>query len=401
MLSEYEAIDTLLSHAKLLVDNETVSINNASTRICAKNIIAPINVPAQDNSAMDGFACNSNDVAINSHIEISQRIATGSNPPALKPGTTARIFTGASIPAGADCIVIQENCAYDDSSVSFRTTPILGQHIRYAGEDIKQGQIILHRGDVIGPAQIGLIASLGIDTVCVYKKLRIALLTTGSELLEPGSKNEDGKRYNSNRYTLTAAINQLGFDVSHHQIIADNLNDTQNELIARSADADVVISTGGVSVGDEDHVKNALENTGTMHLWKIAMKPGKPLAFGSVNNTPFIGLPGNPVSALITYLIIARPFLLSCQGVTLRPLIRYPVKSGFDWQTQKRCEYLRVTLQQEGDELIAHRYQSQDSGIQNSLHNSDGLARIEIESQIQTGDIISFSPYSSLLSPSI
>ncbi|MBL1432960.1 MAG: molybdopterin molybdotransferase MoeA [Gammaproteobacteria bacterium] len=396
MLSEHEAIKTLLAHAKLLAEKEIITIAEANGRVNAEKISAPINIPTNDNSAMDGFACNSANIQENTAINISQRIAAGDNPPPLTHGTAARIFTGASLPPGADCIIIQEDCDYNEHTVSMHVRPTAGRHVRYAGEDIRQDDIILNPGDTIGPAQVGLIASLGVDKVCVYKKLRVALLTTGSELLEPGTRNESGKRYNSNRYTLTAAINQLNIEVAHHRIVADTLSDTKKALISKSQDADIVISTGGVSVGDEDHVKTALESTGTMHFWKIAMKPGKPLAFGTINGTPFIGLPGNPVSALVTFLIIARPFLLACQGLTPRPLIKYSVTSGFDWSTQQRCEYLRVKLIEADEQLIAHRYQSQDSGIQTSLHHSDGLIRIETNSHIKIGDTVSYIPYSAL-----
>lgn len=398
MLSDHEAIETLLAKAKLLVKTETIPLAEANGRVNAEQIYAPINVPANDNSAMDGFACNSNDVRINTKIKLSQRIAAGDKPLPLAKGTAARIFTGANLPPGADCIVIQEDCDYDEQSVLLLTKPNPGRHVRYAGEDIKQGQIILAPGDSVGPAQVGLIASLGINKVCVYKKLRIALLTTGSELLEPGTSSESGKRFNSNRYTLTAAIHQLNMEVTHHRIVADTLADTETEIVASCNDADIVISTGGVSVGDEDHVKTALENIGTMHLWKIAMKPGKPLAFGSINETPFIGLPGNPVSALITFLLIARPFILACQGLSSQPLIKHSVISSFDWNTQKRCEYLRVKLRQENGQPIAHQYRSQDSGIQSSLHHSDGLVRIEKNSHIKIGDTLSYIPYSALFS---
>ncbi|MBL4852449.1 MAG: molybdopterin molybdotransferase MoeA [Gammaproteobacteria bacterium] len=405
MLSEHEAIKTLLDHARILVKKETVSLSDANGRVCAVNIVAPINVPSSDNSAMDGFACNSADIPSQLSVSISQRVIAGSNPAPLKPATAARIFTGASLPQGADCVVIQEDCTYDNKTVLFKVTPISSHHVRYAGEDIQQGNVVLHKGDVIGAVQIGLIASLGINTVSVYQRLRIALLTTGNELLEPGTDdadihNESGKRYNSNRYALSALINQLRFTVTHHKIVADNLSDTENELALCSKDADVIISTGGVSVGDEDYIKTALQNIGTMYLWKIAIKPGKPLVFGAIGDTPFIGLPGNPVSALITFLIIARPFLLSCQGLNSRltnqALVSYSVIARFSWLTKNRSEYLRVKLIHQGGQLCAQAYSSQDSGIQSSLHHSDGLVRIEAGCKIEPGDKVDYTPYSAL-----
>ncbi len=398
MLSEQDAIQTLISHARLLVNSEEITLSEANGRICAGDIIAPINVPDSDNSAMDGFACNSMDDLTHSPVKISQRITAGHMATQLEPGTAARIFTGANLPKGADCVVPQEDCDYDEHSVHFKIRPVTKRHVRYAGEDIAKGELILQSGDAITPAQIGIIASLGINTVRVYRRLRIALLSTGDELVEPGSGLETGKRYNSNCYALTAAFTQLGFAVTHHSIVADTLEQTQSELERHSKDADVIISTGGVSVGDEDHVKMALQNIGTMYLWKIAIKPGKPLAFGLIKDTPFIGLPGNPVSAMITFLIIARPFLLRCQGVSHLPFHQYPVKSAFEWRTQKRCEYLRVSLKQENGILHARPYCSQDSGIQSSLHYSDGLVRIDKERNICVGDTVDFIPYSALFS---
>jgi len=398
MLAEQEAIQTIIDHARLLVGTEELSLSEANGRVCAQDVVARINVPESDNSAMDGFACNSHDISPKAATKISQRITAGSTPPPLEENTAARIFTGASLPKGADCIVAQEDCDYDDHTVSFNTAPICGKHVRYAGEDITKGNVILRPGDVIGPAQIGIIASLGIDKVFVYQRLRIALLTTGDELLEPGADNKTGKRYNSNRYALTAAATQLGFTVTHHSIVADTLAETQSELEHHSNNADIVISTGGVSVGDEDHVKSALQNIGTMHLWKIAIKPGKPLAFGTINGTPFIGLPGNPVSAMITFLIIARPFLLCCQGVNKLSVARYAVRSNFKWKSQQRCEYVRVSLTQKNGVLCAEAYQSQGSGILSSLHYSDGLVRIDKERNISVGDMVDFTPYSALLS---
>ena len=246
-------------------------------------------------------------------------------------------------------------------------------------------------------AQIGIIASLGIDKVEVYKKLHIAVVTTGNELLEPGSEYQTDKRYNSNSYALRSAIHQLGFIASSHQIIADNLKATEAALSKCASEADIVISTGGVSVGDEDHVKQALQNIGEMHLWKIAIKPGKPLVFGHIGNTPFFGLPGNPVSAMVTLLTIARPYLLKSAGIIKNKLAIYDVTVDFDWQTKHRAEYLRVNLSETQGKQIVQIFHTQDSGVQSSLNHSDGLIRIDKESTISRGDTAKYLPFSELM----
>lgn len=397
MLSEAEALQALLDHARLLAGSESVPLSDSNGRICAEDIIATIDIPGSDNSAMDGFACNSQSISLETPIAISQRVTAGSIPLPLKPGTAARIFTGASLPDGADCVVLQEDCRYDDQTVSFYSMPVCGQHVRYAGEDIRQGQIILRQGDVIGPAQVGVIAASGIDKVRVYQRLRIALLTTGDELLEPGASKQTGKLYNSNRYALTAAIRQLGFTVTQQRLVADTLAQTMHEFMHCANEADVVISTGGVSVGDEDHVKQALQNIGSMQFWKLAIKPGKPLAFGLIDDTPFIGLPGNPVSAMVTFLIIARPFLFQCQGIKNIQPRQYKVIANFEWQTKNRCEYLRVSLSEQDGRLYANLSSKQGSGIQSSLSESDGLVRIDKESTISPGDMLHYLPYNSLM----
>lgn len=397
MLSEQEAIGLLLEHAQLPQTTEFVLLEHASDRVCAKDITAPIDVPGQDNSAMDGFAYHSESITPSKAIPISQRIAAGSKAKPLEPNTAARIFTGAPIPDGANSVVIQEMCDYTDNEVTFNTELKPGQHIRRKGEDIAKESIVLERGNVIGPAQIGIIASLGIDKIEVYKKLHIAVVTTGNELLEPGSEYQTDKRYNSNSYALRSAIRQLGFIASPHQIIADNLKATEAALSKCASEADIVISTGGVSVGDEDHVKQALQNIGEMHLWKIAMKPGKPLVFGHIGNTPFFGLPGNPVSAMVTLLTIARPYLLKCAGIVRNKLVSYDVTVDFDWQTKNRAEYLRVNLSEKQGKQIAQIFHTQDSGVQSSLNHSDGLIRIDKESTISRGDTAKYLPFSELM----
>lgn len=396
MLSEQEAVTRILERARLLAITEHVDIRQANGRVCAGDIVADSDVPNTDNSAMDGYACASNDISAGSSLPISQRVAAGDSPSPLAAHTIARIFTGATLPPGADCVVPQEQCDATDTGIVFKGTARRGQHVRLRGEDIAQGDTVLRRGDLIGPAQIGLLAALGLRELAVYRPLRIALLSTGDELHEPGTPLLPGQRYNTNQYAIAAAAERLGFSVSYSSLVSDNVDDTCQALLRAQATADVIISTGGVSVGEEDHVKTALKTLGDIYLWKIAIKPGKPLVFGDVRGTPFIGLPGNPVSAMVTFLLIARPFLLLCQGRRQQQAAVFQVKAEFSWQTQLRCEYLRGRLHNRDGHTCVQLYPSQDSGIQSSLSNSDGLVRIEQQTTVNKGDWVDFIPYASL-----
>ncbi len=397
MLSELEACQTLLDHARQLACGETVDIANAANRVCAKDVVAPIDVPGEDNSAMDGIACHSQSVSSGMSYRISQRIAAGSTAHTLEPNTVARIFTGASLPVGADSIILQEDCEFNENLVKINTNATAGQHIRKKGEDIAKGSVVLKQGDVIGPAQISVIASLGISHIEVYKKLTVAVVTTGNELLEPGEQHIPHKRFNSNSHALCSVISQLGFSASANKIIADSLDATMHTLEKCAEKADIVISTGGVSVGEEDYIKAALQNVGTMHVWKIAVKPGKPLVFGHIGDTPFFGLPGNPVSAMVTFLIFARPYMLRCAGISNDIVDSYYVTAGFDWQTKNRAEYLRASISEQSEKNIATLFHSQDSSLQTSLQRSDGLIHLDCHSIVAKGDTVRFIPFSSLM----
>ena len=317
MLSVSESIDSLLSDSKRLVRSEEIDLITSLGCTLAQDIIAPVDVPPADNSAMDGYALRYAEWQDVDHpIPLSQRITAGSVPTALDPGTAARIFTGAEVPVGADTVVMQEHCEASQDAVQVRKLPDLGSNIRPRAQDIRAGQKILSAGHRLRAQDLGLIASQGMARVCVYQRLRVAILSTGDELAEPGSEIKAGQIFNSNRFTMQGQLTAWGFDIVDMGVARDD-PDVIRETFSRAAEeADVILSSGGVSVGEEDHVKDVVESLGSIDLWRIAIKPGKPFAFGRIRDTPFLGLPGNPVSVFVTLLIIARPYLFACQGIS-------------------------------------------------------------------------------------
>ncbi len=371
---------------------ETLPLLAARGRILAHDVIAPINVPPAHNSAMDGYAFCLVDALSAPSLVISQRIPAGAAPQPLKPGTAARIFTGGVVPDGADTVEMQENCCEDQGRVQFLQLPQRGGNIRAAGEDIACGSTVLGAGVVLGPVQLGLLASLGLAEIAVFQRLRIALLCTGNELVSPGGKLQPGQLFNSNETLLAALLQQQGCDVIHMPPVEDTLASTQQVLaLAAASGAQLIISTGGVSVGEEDHVRAAVQNAGQLDLWKVAIKPGKPLAFGQVHGIPFIGLPGNPQSVWVTTQALALPFIRCLQGDVSMPLV-LSVPSGFERQKpQGRREYLRVKV--EADEqgrsrLMAHP--KQGSGVLASAAWADGLAVVEVGASVEPGQLLPF-----------
>ena len=390
-----EALERILATVEAKSDWELVALEAAPSRYCAETIGATRSVPAADNSAMDGYAVASQDVP--GTLTVSQRVPAGHAPSPLAAGTAARIFTGAEIPAGADAIILQEDAEAGEGQVTLPAAQP-GQHIRRRGSDIQPGNQLVAAGYRLTPPDIGLLASVGLDAVPVFRPLNVAVLTTGDELREPGSGDLDpGQIFNSNRFSLAAQIRALGMTVIDCGNLPDDPGQIGEALERAAAEADCIVTAGGVSVGDEDHVKSQIEQRGALDLWKLAIKPGKPLAFGQVAGTTIFGLPGNPVSAFITFALVAKPWLIKRQGGCPPPVQRFPVRAAFSiTRPGTREEFLRVRLTGSGKALRAELTGSQSSGVMRSLSEADGLAVIAPGSTVAEGDWVEVMPMSAL-----
>jgi molybdopterin molybdotransferase len=393
MRSVAEAIAALRRDGKVLAGPVTVGLDSALGRVLAEDIVAPLDVPPADNSAMDGYAFRHRDwPGGGGTLAVSQRIVAGAAPQPLEPGTAARIFTGAEIPVGADTVVMQEHCAQDGTRVAIRKCPERGANVRPRAQDIRAGRVVLEAGARLGPQALGLVASLGMARIRVYRPLKIAIISNGSELVEPGQALGPGQIYNSNRYLLAGLVRAWGFEALDFGIVPDDPGEIRAVLERAAREADAIISSGGVSVGEEDHVKDVVDALGGIELWKVSIKPGKPFAFGRVGQTPFLGLPGNPSSVLVTCLVIARPYLLGCQGVTATDVAPVRKTALFDHRGGPRDEYLRA--RSAGDGVECHPRQS--SGILLSTVWGDGLVRQKAGQDIRRGDTVDFLPYALL-----
>ena len=376
---------------------ESVPLLQALGRVAAQDVFSEIQIPPTDNSAMDGFAVNSADFNNFDGVVdllVSQRIAAGAVPVALKAGSAARIFTGAVIPEGADAVVIQENCEFGVSDqVRFKVQAKSGDNIRPAGQDIAMGAKVIFKGQKLNAIDLSLLASIGHAEVLVYSKIKIAIFSTGDELAEPGQALKEGQIYNSNRPLLMALCRQMGFEAVDCGIVEDTLDATKSALLKAARSSDVIISSGGVSVGEEDHVKPAVEQLGSLDLWKVQMKPGKPVAFGRIEGKPFLGLPGNPVSSFVVFQLLGSPLLRAVQGELETVPTVYSVKSGFDKKVSSREEYIRVRLERnETGELVAQRFANLSSGVMSSLSWADGLVRQNCEQEISVGSMVQYLP---------
>jgi len=390
MISVADAIGRLRGSRRFLAGTETVALADCMGRVLASDIVSAIDVPPADNSAMDGYALKREDWhGPDRPLEISQRITAGSPPERLLPGTAARIFTGAETPAGADVVVMQENCRTDGRQVWIDGVGESGANIRPRGNDIPCGATVLQAGQRLRAQDVGLIASLGIDRCEVRQKLKVAVISTGAELVEPGGSLGPGQIFNSNRYLLQALLESWGFETVDFGITADDPGKIGETMRQASRRADVLITTGGVSVGEEDHVKAVVESLGHIDLWRVAIKPGKPFAFGDVCGTPFLGLPGNPVSAFVTALVIARPFLFDCQGVSHGDIVPLRLTSLFGKKGSTRQEYLRVRMTPEGVEM----YTTQSSGVLFSTSWGDALVVQKPGQDIREGERVDVIPY--------
>jgi len=397
-----EALVTLLDQVKESNRYEVVPLIDALGRIIAEDQKALISQPPMDNSAMDGYAINTGDISSTqafTSLPIQQRIAAGDAAEILDIGKAARIFTGAMVPAGANAIVMQEQCEVHEEGVRIPQSVKVGQNIRLKGEDFKAGQTLVTKGTPLRSVELGLLAAMGISAVCVFKPLKVMVLSTGDELVEPGENLQVGQIYNSNRYVLAGLLKGMGCELMDGGIIEDDFETTKQQLQNAAQQADLVITSGGVSVGEEDHVKNALEEIGQLKLWKLAIKPGKPLAYGDIklgdSRTPFFGLPGNPAAVLVTFSILVRPYLLKMLGAkNLAPDMAAGKACFTRTKPSIRREYLRarLVLDEKGVAAIT-TYPSQSSGLLRSASWANGFAIVEVHQTVAEGDVVSFIPF--------
>lgn len=415
-----DAYAALIARAVPLGATEEVATIEAAGRVLAHDQRSTLDVPPMDNTQMDGYAVRSADLAGGAtRLRVAQRIAAGQVGAALAPGTAARIFTGAAIPPGADAVVMQEQAEVDGEHVLIAVRPSEGEWIRRRGEDIAAGSVILAAGTKLDAQCTGLAASVGVARLSVRRRVRVACFFTGDELVMPGEPLPAGAIYNSNRFILTALLRALGCVVTDLGIVPDSLRATREALREAARGNDLIVTSGGVSVGDEDHVKPAVQAEGEIDLWQIAMKPGKPLAYGRVRRAPgrdaaahrpagdrsepgadafahFIGLPGNPVSSFVTFVLLARPFILRLQGAAALEAPAFPVRADFDWpRPDRRREFLRARVNaRSGLDL----YPNQGSAVLTSTVWADGLIDNPAGKAIARGDAVRFLPFRGLMS---
>lgn len=420
MLATADALATLLSAASPVIGSEFIPTLEASGRVLAADVVSPLDVPPMNTSSMDGYAIHAADVTThgNRRLPVSQRIPAGHAPEPLKPGTAARIFTGATVPPGADAVVMQEQTEADGDEVTILHSPRPGEWITAQGADIQSGSVILSAGTRLTPQALGLAASVGCAELEVRRRVRVAVFFTGDELTMPGEPLKPGAIYNSNRFTLRGLLEKLGCEVSDFGIVADRLDATR-DLLRKAAHAhDLILTCGGVSVGEEDHVKPAVEAEGRLAMWQIAMKPGKPLAFGAVRRgeakggasanhasdaehaaasaeTFFIGLPGNPVSSFVTFLLFVRPFILRLAGVQAAAPRALSLRADFTQnKADRRNEFLRARINNAGGLDL---FPNQSSAVLTSTVWGDGLIDNPPNHAISAGETVRFIPFSELL----
>jgi len=385
-----------------VVETETAPLPAAAGRVLARDLIATMNLPPHANSAVDGYAVAYADLMSDREtvLPITGRAAAGHplDRPARR-GEAIRIFTGASMPDGTDTVMMQEDCAVEDGRVRLKPGLRKGANCRHAGEDIAEGEIALSAGHRLRAPDLGLAAALGQRELRVFRPLRVALLSTGDEIRDPGAALPPGAIYDANRFMLAALLTGLGCVVGDFGIRPDREAALADTLAAASAEHDLIVTSGGVSTGEEDHVKSAVERLGTLHFWRLAIRPGRPVALGQVGNVPLIGLPGNPVAVIVTFVVLARPLILKLAGAAPSLPRPFPVRAGFSYRKKPgRREYLRASLKREGDAVVALKYARDGAGILSSIVRSDGLVILdEASSELAAGNIVEFLPFSEVI----
>jgi molybdopterin molybdotransferase len=408
MFTAQEALDHLLAHAKTVQESEIATTQAALGRVLASDVASQVDVPPLDNTSMDGYALRCADIlSPGAILKVAQRIPAGSMGSQLEPGTVARIFTGAPIPPGADAVVMQEDCSPIEGQldhIRINIIPASGQWIRRRGEDLSVGNTALRSGVILRPQELGVAASAGLTHLNVRRRIKVAAFFTGDELALPGEPLKPGGIYNSNRDTLLACLRSLGCDATDLGIVPDRLDATREALRKASKEHDLIITSGGVSVGEEDHIKPAVTAEGRLDLWQIAIKPGKPLAFGAVRKSAsptdgeawFIGLPGNPVSSFVTFLLFVRPFILKLAGRSDLSPPSYLMRADFDWpKADRRNEFLRVKRNANGGLDL---FPNQSSGVLTSASWGDGLIDCPAGHAFKAGEMVKYIPFSALLS---